>query len=96
MHAVTFGFGGGTSGTGAIVAPGGFGPYLSLFDPGGNFIASTFDPSTLCPAGANLFNGNCFDVRLDGGQVPNVDVFVASGSSFTALASISGYMIDLP
>jgi hypothetical protein len=32
----------------------------------------------------------------DAGQVPEVDTFVASGSTFTVLASISGYMIDLP
>jgi hypothetical protein len=67
MHAITFGFAGGTSGTGAIVLPGGFEPYLSLFDPAGNFMTSTFDPVTTCPAGAGTYNGNCFDVRLDGG-----------------------------
>src|SRR5579872_1786447 len=32
----------------------------------------------------------------DAGQTPNVDTFVASGSTFTVLASISGYMIDIP
>jgi hypothetical protein len=32
----------------------------------------------------------------DAGQVPEVDTFVASGSTFTVLASISGYMIDIP
>jgi hypothetical protein len=67
MHAVTFGFGGGTSGTGAIAVPGGFEPYLSLFDSSGSFMTSTFDPATTCPVGANTFNGNCFDVRLDSG-----------------------------
>jgi hypothetical protein len=67
MHAITFSYGGGTSGTGAIVVPGGFEPYLSLFDSAGDFRTSTFDPATTCPAGASTFNGNCFDVRLDGG-----------------------------
>ena len=32
----------------------------------------------------------------DAGQVPQVDTFVASGSTFSVLASISGYMIDIP
>jgi len=32
----------------------------------------------------------------DAGQVPNVDAFVASNSPFTMLASLSGYMIDIP
>jgi hypothetical protein len=32
----------------------------------------------------------------DAGQVPNVDAFVATTSSFTMVASISGYMIDIP
>ena len=32
----------------------------------------------------------------DAGQVPNVDAFVASNSPFTMLASISGFMIDIP
>jgi hypothetical protein len=67
MHAITFSFGGGTSGTGASVLPGGLEPYLSLFDSGGNFMTSTFDPAATCPAGANTFNGSCLDVRLDGG-----------------------------
>ena len=33
---------------------------------------------------------------FDAGQVPNVDAFVASNSPFTMLASISGFMIDIP
>ena len=32
----------------------------------------------------------------DAGQVPQVDAFVASTSTFSVLASISGYMIDIP
>jgi hypothetical protein len=32
----------------------------------------------------------------DAGQVPQVDTFVASGATFTVVASISGYMIDIP
>lgn len=67
MHAITFSYGGGTSGTGASVVAGGLEPYLSLFDSAGNFLSSTFDPATTCPAGANTYNGNCYDVQLDGG-----------------------------
>jgi hypothetical protein len=32
----------------------------------------------------------------DVGQVPSVDMFSTSGSLFTGVASISGYMIDIP
>ena len=32
----------------------------------------------------------------DAGQTPSVDAFVASTAPFTTLASISGYMIDIP
>jgi hypothetical protein len=32
----------------------------------------------------------------DAGQVPEVNVFVASGSTFSSIASISGYLIDIP
>jgi hypothetical protein len=32
----------------------------------------------------------------EAGQQPNVDAFAATASPFTVLASISGYMIDLP
>jgi hypothetical protein len=66
MNAITFGYGGGTSDTGAVVLAGGLEPYLSLFDSSGNFLASTFSGIT-CPAGAGMVGGNCFDVELDGG-----------------------------
>lgn len=33
---------------------------------------------------------------FEAGQTPNVDIFVASNANFTGLASISGYMIDIP
>lgn len=42
MEAITYGYAGGTSLTGAVVAAGGLEPYLSLFDAGGNFLASTY------------------------------------------------------
>lgn len=65
MTAITYGYGGGVSSAGPI-APGGLEPYLSLFDAGGNFVASTFF-GTLCPAGAQTYAGQCFDVLLNGG-----------------------------
>jgi hypothetical protein len=70
MDAITFSYGGGINGAGMTIAQGGFEPYLSLFDSGGNFLASTFFGTT-CPAGANTntSSGQCFDVRLDGGTL---------------------------
>jgi hypothetical protein len=70
MEAISFSYGGGTNGNGAIIAQDGFEPYLSLFDSGGNFLASTFFGTT-CPAGAqtNTNSGQCYDVRLDGGTL---------------------------
>jgi hypothetical protein len=66
VQAITYGFGGGTSLGGIPVAAGGFAPYLSLFDAGGNFLSSTYYGTT-CPAGANTVGGNCYDVLLDAG-----------------------------
>lgn len=68
MQAITFSYGGGVNGAGTTIQPGGFEPYLSLFDSAGNFLASTFSGVT-CPAGAhtNSLSGECFDVLLDGG-----------------------------
>ena len=68
VEAITYGYGGGTSLTGAVVAAGGLEPYLSLFDASGNFLASTYIGTT-CPPGANSVGGNCFDVSLDGGTL---------------------------
>jgi len=64
VQAITFGFAGGTSQTGAVVAAGGLEPYLSLFDSSGDFITSTYFGTT-CPAGAGSVGGNCYDVELD-------------------------------
>ena len=67
MQAITYGFGGGTSLTGAAVAPGGLEPYLTLFDSAGDFLASTYGAP--CPAGGQTYNGACDDVALDGGTL---------------------------
>jgi hypothetical protein len=68
VQAISFSYGGGTNGNGTAIAPGGFEPYLSLFDASGNLLASTFFGIT-CPPGANtnIFSGQCFDVLLDAG-----------------------------
>lgn len=68
VSAITFGYGGGTSGTGASIAAGGLEPYLSLFDASGNFLQSTFAGIT-CPTGAGSVGGSCFDVELDAGTL---------------------------
>jgi hypothetical protein len=68
MSAITFSYGGGVNGNGTVIAPNGFEPYLSLFDPSGTFLASTFFGTT-CPVGANTNSTTqqCYDVGLDGG-----------------------------
>jgi hypothetical protein len=70
MEAITFSYGGGTNGHGAVIAEGGFEPYLSLFDASGHFLASTLFGTT-CPPGANTNtnSGSCFDVQLNGGTL---------------------------
>lgn len=70
MSAITFSYGGRTNGSSQVIAQGGFEPYLSLFDNGGNFLASTL-LGTTCPVGANTnsVSGQCFDVSLDGGTL---------------------------
>jgi hypothetical protein len=86
MNAITFGYAGGTDGNGIVVAPGGLEPYLSLFDSGGNFLASTFFGVT-CPTGAGNVGGNCFDVELDPGLLsPGTYTIVLSAYMNTSLA----------
>jgi hypothetical protein len=101
MEAITYGYGGGTSLTGAVVAAGGLEPYLSLFDANGNFLASTYSGTT-CPAGANTVNGNCYDVSLDGGTLnpgtyqiaitdyANMSVAENSGAPYTLSDGFTG------
>jgi hypothetical protein len=68
MQAITFSYGGGVNGAGITILQGGLEPYLSLFDAGGTFLASTYFGTT-CPPGAltNSSSGQCYDVLLDGG-----------------------------
>jgi hypothetical protein len=78
MTALSFSYGGGTNGSGELIAPNGFEPYLSLFDGSGSFLASTFFGVT-CPVGAepNPDTGFCFDVQLDGGTLAQGDYQLA-------------------
>jgi len=76
VQAITYGFGGGVSLGGHVVASGGFEPYLSLFDAGGNLLASTYFGTT-CPAGANSYLGNCYDVELNAGVLSAGTYFLA-------------------
>ncbi len=68
MQAQTFSYGGGSNGAGTTILPGGFEPYLSLFDAGGNFLSSTYFGQT-CPSSSipNAATAQCYDVQLDGG-----------------------------
>jgi hypothetical protein len=86
MTAISFSYGGGTNGLGAVIAQNGFEPYLSLFDASGNFLASTFFGVT-CPPGAstNTDTGFCFDVGLDGGTLVPGDYQIA----ISAFANLS-------
>lgn len=70
MSAVSFSYGVGINGAGTTVLQGGLEPYLSVFDSGGNFLASTFFGTT-CPTGAltNSGSGQCDDVLLEGGML---------------------------
>lgn len=103
MSALTFSYGGGTNGVGSVIAQGGFEPYLSLFDSGGKFLASTFFGTT-CPLGAqtNTISNQCFDVQLDGGTLAAGDYQIAisafenmsfaenHGSAFTLADGFTG------
>jgi hypothetical protein len=90
MQAITYSYGGGTSKTGPVVLAGGLEPYLSLFDAGGDFLASTLSATT-CPPGANTVGGNCFDVLLDGGfLVPGTYQIALTAFDNMSLAENSG------
>jgi hypothetical protein len=85
MTAISFSYGGGTNGNGAVIARNGFEPYLSLFDTSGSFLTSTF--GTTCPTGANtnIDTQQCFDVLLDGG-VLNAGNYSIAISAFENLS----------
>ncbi len=84
MMAITYSYGGGNSLTGPTVTAGGLEPYLSLFDASGNFLASTYFGTT-CPTGAGTYDGNCYDVALDGGTLTAGTYYLA----LTAYANMS-------
>ena len=91
MQAITFSYGGGTNGHGTAISEGGFAPYLSLFDAGGNFLASTYF-GTYCPPGANAnsVSGNCYDALLDGGTLAPGDYQIVI-SAFGDLSYAENY-----
>lgn len=90
MQAISFSYGGGLNGSGALVAPGGLEPYLSLFDGSGNFLASTY-LGTTCPPGAGTYNEQCYDVLLNGGVLAagNYQIAVSAYANMS-LAENSG------
>ena len=95
--AITFSYGGGTNGKGAVIAEGGFEPYLSLFDEGGNFVAST-DAGTTCPAGAqtNSTTGLCYDVELDGGILAagTYNIAISAFENMSLAENPGGYLLS--
>lgn len=55
---------------------GGLEPYLTLFGPAGQFLASS--SLGICPAGATPLGGNCFDVELDTSRFLTPGVYLVS------------------
>jgi hypothetical protein len=91
VTAVTYSYGGGTSLTGPIVPAGGFEPNFSLFDGSGNFLTSNSSSGTgTCPAGANTFNGFCYDVKLDAGVLA-AGSYTLVLSEFTNISMAENY-----
>jgi hypothetical protein len=93
VQIITFGYGGGVNGNGSPIEPGGFEPYLSLFDAAGNFLASTLFGVT-CPPGANsnAASGQCFDVLLDAGVLAPGDYAITiSAFQNMSFAENSGF-----
>jgi len=60
---ITWSYGGGFNLSGDPIAPGGFDPYLSVFDAGGAQLLTAIDDNGACPP-LNAANGNCFDAEL--------------------------------
>jgi hypothetical protein len=92
IQVITYSYGGGINGADTVIAPGGFEPYLSLFDGTGNFLASTFFGTT-CPPGAQTLpsSGQCLDARLNGGPlVAGNYAIVISAFENMSLAENSG------
>jgi hypothetical protein len=94
VQAMSFSYGGGANGKGVAIGPGGFEPYLSLFDASGTFLASTFFGIT-CPSGAstNIGSGQCLDVLLDAGVLPPgnyaITISAFENMSFTENSGVS-------
>ncbi len=97
MTALTFRYGGGVNSAGAAMPQGGLEPYLSLFDSGGNFLASTYFGIT-CPVSAktNSVSGQCDDAELDGGTLrPGTYAIALSAFEIMPYAeNTGGYLIS--
>ena len=97
MTAITFSYGGGVNGAGAIIPEGGLEPYLSLFDSGGNFLGSTLFGIT-CPVGANTntVSGQCYDVALDGGTLTpgKYEIALSAFENMSYAENPGGYLLS--
>jgi hypothetical protein len=89
MTAITYSYGGGTSMTGALVAAGGLEPYLSLFNADGSFRTSAY-LATTCPDGAKTYDGNCYDVALNGGTL-NAGTYYIALSAYANMSYAENY-----
>jgi hypothetical protein len=94
----SYGFGGGINGAGTAIAPGGFDPFVGLFEGGAvptalfidgtadNLSNYTSEPSACPPAGLvtiGSVTGQCGDVRLQ---------FVLTAGFYTVIVSDAGYV----
>ena len=97
MTAISFSYGGGVNGAGDTILEGGLEPYLSLFDSGGNFLASTYFGIT-CPVGAiaNTVSGQCYDVALDGGTLApgTYEIALSAFENMSNAENPGGYLLS--
>jgi hypothetical protein len=79
------------------VSPSGFGPYLSLFDGGGNFLASTLGGID-CPAEetTNSTTGYCYDVELDAGVLAarTYSIAISAFENISLAENPGGYLLS--
>jgi hypothetical protein len=63
IELMTWSYGGGVNGNGDVIAPGGFDPYLSVFDAAGLEMLDVRQDDGVCPP-QNPGNGNCYDADI--------------------------------
>ena len=70
---------------------------MSLFDSGGNFLASTYFGTT-CPLGAktNTVSGQCYDVELDGGMLSpgKYEIALSAFENMSYAENPGGYLLS--